>query len=50
VKVISAQPAGIFDQVAIQAVRQWRYEPPLVNGRPAPFQMKVRLIFEPPHQ
>jgi len=31
-RVISSEPAGVFDQAALDAVRFWRFNPPLVNG------------------
>jgi TonB family protein len=34
-----------LDQAALDAVRQWQYEPPLVNGRPAPVIMTVMVSF-----
>ncbi len=34
VEVIEAQPAGVFDSVALAAVRSWRYEPARRGGRP----------------
>jgi protein TonB len=36
---------GVLDKAAMEAVRQWRYEPLLLNGRPAPFQLTVVLSF-----
>lgn len=33
-KVVSADPEGIFDQAAINAVKQWRYKPYVVDGEP----------------
>jgi protein TonB len=48
VKVISADPPGFFDWAAIEAVRQWRYQPPVqADGHPTQVQTQVRLIFEP---
>jgi TonB family protein len=29
--VVASQPAGLFDQAALDAVRRWRYQAP---GRP----------------
>lgn len=34
-QVLAAEPEGIFDEAALDAVSQWRYEPRVVNGRPA---------------
>jgi protein TonB len=39
-RVLSAQPAGAFDEAALAAVRRWRYAPP-----PAPQDANVRLRF-----
>jgi TonB family protein len=33
--VVEAQPPGVFDQAALDAVAQWRYTPRYVNGVPA---------------
>ncbi len=46
-KVVESQPKGIFDEAAIQAVSQWRYEPPLrADGKPATFETKIKLKFD----
>ena len=36
---------AIFDQAAVEAVKQWRYEPLMFNGRPVPFVLTVTLSF-----
>jgi len=33
-KIVESVPIGIFEQAAIDAVSQFRYEPPLVDGLP----------------
>ena len=43
VKVLRSQ--GVFDRPAVAAVRQWRYSPLLLNGRPARFILTVVLTF-----
>jgi len=35
-RVVAAEPPGIFDREAIAAVRQWKYEPRIVQGRAVP--------------
>ena len=35
----------VLDQAAIAAVRQWRYEPLMMNGAPFPFMLTVTLTF-----
>lgn len=32
--VVSAEPAGVFDEAAITAVAAWKYSPRMVDGRP----------------
>lgn len=36
-----------LDQAALDAVRQWQYEPLLVNGAPTPFVVSVAVNFTP---
>ena len=45
-KVISAEPAGLFDQVAIEAVKKWSFEPGLENGRAVVSRLKQKVNFE----
>ena len=35
----------LLDQEAVRAVRQWRYEPVVLNGTPVPFLLSVSLSF-----
>jgi protein TonB len=37
--------AALFDEAAIAAVKQWRYQPLLLNGVPTPFILTVTLNF-----
>ncbi len=43
VRVLRSIPA--LDPAAIDAVRQWRYEPTLLNGVPGPIIMTVTVNF-----
>ncbi|HXV35929.1 MAG TPA: energy transducer TonB [Myxococcota bacterium] len=46
VRVVSAQPKGIFDREAIRAVAGWKYSPMIKDGRPAERRgIAVRLTF-----
>jgi protein TonB len=36
----------LLDASALEAVRQWKYEPTLLNGRPVPILMSVSVRFE----
>jgi TonB family protein len=38
----------LLDQAALDAVRQWRYEPTLLNGVPTPVIMTATVNFTPP--
>lgn len=47
-RVLDGWPGDLFHEVAIDAVRQWRYLPELVDGHPAVLQgVKVKLEFKP---
>lgn len=45
VQVNKAEPQGVFDQAAMDAVKQWRFEPPLRDGKPVSQRTAVRLRF-----
>jgi protein TonB len=37
--------APLLDQAALEAVRQWRYEPATLNGEPVPVIMTITVRF-----
>lgn len=45
VTVAGAEPAGVFEQAALSAVRKWRYEPIQRNGQPVDQRAKLRIRF-----
>lgn len=45
VKVLEASPAGVFDQPATAAVRQWRFQPATYEGRPVAIRVTQTLRF-----
>ncbi|HVN44261.1 MAG TPA: energy transducer TonB [Steroidobacteraceae bacterium] len=45
VTVVGAQPVGIFEQPARDAVRRWRYQPVMQGGHAVTQQARVRLRF-----
>lgn len=46
-RVIGSQPAMVFDNAALAAIRRWRYNPKTENGVPVPRPgVRVRLRFE----
>ena len=44
---LSGQP--VLAAAAIEAAKQWRYEPARLNGKPVDMQTTIRLNFELPH-
>jgi protein TonB len=46
VTVVSSEPAETFDQAAIDAVEQWRFEPVIENGIAVEKRSAVRLAFD----
>jgi len=47
IRVLAAQPEGVFERAAIKAVAQWRYQPKMVDEKPVRFEgMKNRVRFE----
>ncbi len=42
--VVAAEPAGVFDEAALTAVRQWRFNPPVRDGTPQPVDRLVSTI------
>jgi len=45
VAVRAAEPAGVFDRAAVQAVGRWQYQPRVVNGTPVDQRVHARLRF-----
>jgi protein TonB len=43
VRVVRGHP--LFDEAALEAVRQWRYQPLLLNGQPTEFILNVTVVF-----
>jgi protein TonB len=43
VRVLRGQP--LLDPAALEAVKQWRYQPLLLNGVPTEFELTVTLVF-----
>jgi TonB family protein len=48
IHVVEAMPPGVFDQAAINAVKQWRYAPLLVDGAAVDVPVRTRMRFELP--
>jgi protein TonB len=43
VRIVHSAP--VFEEAAIEAVKQWRYAPLLLNGAPTPFILTVTVNF-----
>ncbi|HMA00384.1 MAG TPA: energy transducer TonB, partial [Steroidobacteraceae bacterium] len=41
----AANPPGIFDAAAINALSQWRYKPVLKDAKPAAQRARIRIRF-----
>jgi TonB family protein len=50
VRVVSAEPAGLFDRAAITAVRRWRYETVMVDNVPTEVPARTSIRFALPNQ
>ncbi len=46
ISVISSDPGDTFDEAAVEAVEQWRFEPVVENGVAVEKQTAVRLTFD----
>jgi periplasmic protein TonB len=50
VRVVSAEPAGLFDRSALAAVRRWRYDPVIVDNVPTEVPARTSIRFALPNQ
>jgi TonB family protein len=46
--VHAAKPAGVFDQAAIGALAQWRYQPIMQDSKPVARRARIRMRFKLP--
>jgi protein TonB len=46
IDVLESRPPGLFDEAAITAVRQWRYQPARYQGEPVPLRIDVPIRFD----
>jgi protein TonB len=47
VELVEAHPPGHFEQAALEALRQVRYQPALLSGRPVKSQKLIEVSFKP---
>ena len=46
IRIVDSQPTSIFDQAAIDAIEQWRFEPACRDGEPADRDATQTIMFE----
>jgi TonB family protein len=46
--IVGAQPVGVFERSALDAVRRWRYRPLIQDGHAVSERARVRVLFEAP--
>ena len=45
VRVVESSPAGVFDEAAVSAVKRWRFQPAMYEGRPVAIRVTLPLSF-----
>jgi len=45
-KVLESQPAGVFDNAALNAVRSWRFSPAMYKAKPVKMWAKQKIRFQ----
>lgn len=45
-RILNAEPQGLFDQVAIEAIKKWTFEPGIENGKTVISRIKQKVNFE----
>ena len=45
IAISDANPAGVFEESAITAIAQWRYEPVICDGQPVQQRAMIRVRF-----
>jgi TonB family protein len=46
IEVVGAEPYGVFEHAATDALAQWRFRPRLVNGQPVAQRSTIKLRFD----
>lgn len=47
IEVEKSEPAGVFDQAAVDAAYQWRFNPKIEDGKPVASRIRVPVDFDP---
>ena len=48
VSIVGAEPVGVFERSALDAVRHWRYQPVMRDARAVSQRARVHVLFEAP--
>ena len=43
-RVVEAEPEGVFEKAALEALSQWRFRPPVVDGRNVALRDRVSTL------
>ena len=46
IEVAESVPAGVFDATAIEAARNWKFQPSLEDGKPAAGRVRIPVEFK----
>lgn len=46
ISIMNADPGDVFNEAAMEAIEEWRFEPPVENDMPVPKRVAVRLSFD----
>jgi len=46
VRVLESRPSGVFDDVAIEGIRQWRFQPAKYQGKPVTVWGRQTIRFD----
>lgn len=43
--VVYSEPSGVFDRAVLSAIRDWKFETKVVNGKPVPWRTSQTVAF-----
>jgi protein TonB len=46
IEIIDAEPQGVFEEATVNAVRQWRFQPAKVKGKPVPCWCQSSIAYD----
>ena len=46
--VVASEPPGVFERAALQHIKSYKYQPPLLDGSPTHIdELAIKLVFDP---